>query len=430
MSRKRRARGESADDLLGELQSNDVTEADTSNLTASDFANVGYATAVGHDDPIAKLGRNREKILRKPIEEIYPNPTQPRRAIPNSVRQYWNGEPDSQSMAHFFEMWLQEMLLERGEQAYPLDDYLAGMPTERSRQVEEQDEKTLQQIGSLAHSGPNQAAFMRIVELAASIRRDGLTNPISVAEKGRYYEIETGERRWLAYHLLNWRIGEFDDEKYDRIPCRVVDGVNIWRQASENNARADLNAIGKARQFALLLMDLLRTEKDVKFKAFDYFQHEQEFYAQVADGNTYRIPHGTGEALLNATGLENAVQLRQYRALLRLPQTVWEWADDLNWTESFIRKELLAKSKNETDLVRIALQQALAEGYSVSSVTEYEHLLEKEKKPKRPKSKYTYTQFVDNLAPKIYQCIHKMPNKDQQKTIAYLRELLVQLETE
>ena len=47
---------------------------------------------------------------------------------------------------------------------------------------------------------------------------------------------------------------------------------------------------------------------------------------------------GQGERLLNAMGLSDAGQLRQYRALLRLPSDLWRRGDDENLTEGELRK--------------------------------------------------------------------------------------------
>src|SRR5262249_5194080 len=158
---------------------------------------------------------------------------------------------------------------------------------------------------------------------AASIKRDGLTNPITVVTHGATYQIETGERRWLAYQLLRWR---FDTEKdWLKIPAREVDSFNIWRQASENNARADLSGIARARQLALLLMDIYSS--DVTFLPFQEFDDEQAFYAQVSDGNMYKVPPEKREIVLNAMGFRHPVQIRQYRTLLRLPAEIWSLAD-------------------------------------------------------------------------------------------------------
>lgn len=427
MSRKRRERGDNPDNVLGELRSNE-SGSPFDGLTASDIADVGYGSGIGHDDAFSKLTRNREKIYLTQIESIVPNATQPRRAIPTSLRQYWTGLSDAESMAHFFERWLDEVNLERQEAdektPFPLDDYLQGRDTPRLSGIDKEAE--LEQINN-HQLAPKEAALMPVVELAASINRDGLINPISIAQKGRLWEIETGERRWLAYHLLNWRLG---NEEWQKIPARQVDSVSIWRQATENNTRADLNAIGKARQFALLLMDILR-DNGGSFDNHTTFEHEQEFYAQVSDGNVYRVPRSRGEDLLNAMGLENPVQLRQYRALLRLPQPVWEWADDLNWTESFIRKDILGGAETEEDIIRNGVKNALAEGYTVSSVTVWEHLLKHDNIQKSSSSnKFTYKNFSTGLGEKVYNFIQKMEKKDKERTIEYLEEMLDSLKSE
>ena len=174
-----------------------------------------------------------------------------------------------------------------------------------------------------------------------SIRRDGLSNPISLVRHDGHYEIETGERRWLAYHILYWKFGDGDKRpdgsvvNWSRIPARVVSQVDVWRQASENNARDNLNAISRARQLSLLLMDMHGWQNFSKLSACD---NEQAFYAQVADGSIWRIPRGQGERLLNAMGLSDAGQLRQYRALLRLPADLWRKGDDEDLSEGELRK--------------------------------------------------------------------------------------------
>lgn len=430
---KRRQRGENTDDILGDLGNNEVESpfgGGSTGSTASDFADAGYDSSIGHDDPFAKLGRNREKIHLTQIDAIIPNATQPRRAIPSSVRQYWSGSSDADSMANFFQRWLEEINLERHEadikESFPLDAYLAGEETSRTANIQNEDE--LEQISN-SRIGAKESALMPVVDLASSIKRDGLINPISIAQNGRSWEIETGERRWLAYQLLNWRISGND---WQKIPARQVDGISIWRQSTENNTRADLNAIAKARQFALLLMNV-RTEKEGdEFQSFNIFDHEQDYYAQVADGNHFRVPRSRGEAILNAMGLENPVQLRQSRSLLRLPQPVWEWADDLNWTESFIRKEIFAKAETEEDIIRLGVKNALADGYTVSSVTVWEHLLEKDNpaKSSSTSNKFTYKNFSDGLSDKVYNFIQQMPKKDKQRAISHLEEMIESLKSE
>jgi len=286
---------------------------------------------------IAAADAEYQAIEAISLYNIVPNVTQPRYTIPHSLTDIYTVHSDN--IIDIFQRWIEEVKLERAQGEFDITSYLLGENTSRGEQAEKPDEE----LTSISTSPPSniEKSLMKIVDLAASIRRDGLTNPISVVRRGNNYELETGERRWLAYHLLHWKFGENDllpnnkQRNWSRIPARIVKEVDIWRQASENNARDNLNAISKARQLALLLMDLHGWDN---FVPFDKFEHEQDFYSQVADGNEWRIPRGHGEQLLNAMGLSDASQLRQYRALLRLPFDIWCKADDENLTEGELRK--------------------------------------------------------------------------------------------
>jgi len=58
----------------------------------------------------------------------------------------------------------------------------------------------------------------------------------------------------------------------------------------------------------------------------------------VADGIQWRVLPGDSQKILTFLGLNNPVQLRQYRALLRVDYEVWDFADDNNITEFEIRE--------------------------------------------------------------------------------------------
>lgn len=330
MSRRRRDRDSSSDDLINQLSENEAGEpAVGASLTA--LANAAYGSRVG-TELFPELNKGRIKVSLLPLDQIYPDYSQPRRVIPSGVRQYWNGNSDETSIAQLFEMWLKEIALERKGKTFDLDGYIQGTVTERAPQsLDEIDDKTRNlDIGAFEQS------FLRIVTLAGSIKRDGLTNPITVVARNNQFVIETGERRWLAFQLLNWYYRGTDDT-WSKIPARVMDQMSIWRQATENNARADLNAIAKARQLALVIMELY-SQMGVKFRPFEVFNNEQAFYAQVADPIQYKIPYGKGELVLSAMGFENKSTVKRYRDLLSLPPEVWIRADDYNVPESVLRQ--------------------------------------------------------------------------------------------
>jgi len=276
------------------------------------------------------------------IFDITPDPMQPRRAMPSAVREAWNG--DSQQLKSVFDYWGELIESERGGE-FPLQKLFE----QASKSVVDQNGEDNDNLHA-EQPGPFEASFMTILNLAASIQRDGLLNPITVAPRqGGGYQLETGERRWLAHHLLNILV---DHTRFLNIDVIINPDVNVWRQAAENNARADLNAIGKARQFAILLMDLLRREGQT-FQPMSAFDNERDFYAQVADGEQFRIPRGKGEMLLNAIGLKNGRQLRDYRRLLSLPDEVWQLADDYNWAEGRLRT-LDEQAHNDEELIQLA----------------------------------------------------------------------------
>ena len=183
-----------------------------------------------------------------------------------------------------------------------------------------------------------EAAFAELLALAANIRHDGLQHPITVARAGTSrpqearaeqsgFLLESGERRWLAFHLLHLYDG--DGERWARIPANIQPERDVWRQASENSARDDLNAIARARQYALLLMDLWR-ESGHEFRPLADFAHEQAFYAQARD---LRLPYGSSARLLNAMGRQHRNAFLRCRQLLALPQPLWERGDEENWSE-------------------------------------------------------------------------------------------------
>ena len=286
---------------------------------------------------IASADSEYQAIEAVSIQEIHPNAMQPRYSVPHDLTDIYPLTPDN--IADIFERWIIEVQLEKSQNDFDITNFLMGNTTDRGDQAEN-DESDSAAAAVLAHS-PKEGALMKLIDLAASIRRDGLSNPVSLVQHADHYEIETGERRWLAYHILYWKFGDGDQRpdgtrvNWSRIPSRIVNSVDVWRQASENNARDNLNAISRARQLAVLLMDL---HGWTNFTAFGDCDNEQIFYSQVADGALWRIPRGQGERLLNAMGMTEASQLRQYRALLRLPAELWRKGDDENLSEGELRK--------------------------------------------------------------------------------------------
>jgi hypothetical protein len=281
--------------------------------------------------------------VAKPIalSQIVPDPAQPRRAIPLSVRRA-----------------AREYQMPEWEAWYRLAEHLSGHEINLLALLQGHDEPAEED----PNRGPLVDAFMDLVALAASIYRDRLTNPISLIHIGPdRYQIETGERRWLAHVMLHDVLGT---EQFSKIAAHVVEKANVWKQASENSARRPLNAIGTARQLSLLLMDLYRNRDGIHLLDYQEMipdgECDRAFYAQVADGNVYRVPKGFGERILQASGLKSKAQLSQYRDLLDLPDDLWMQADEEDWPERRIREELEMSTKSEDRLTMVNLSSKTA----------------------------------------------------------------------
>ncbi|MBP3501946.1 MAG: ParB/RepB/Spo0J family partition protein [Clostridia bacterium] len=85
-----------------------------------------------------------------------------------------------------------------------------------------------------------------IDELAESIKKYGVIQPIIVSKKENYYEIIAGERRWRASKKAG----------LEEIPCIIRESEEKEKKEIaliENIQREDLNPIEKARSFRALL---------------------------------------------------------------------------------------------------------------------------------------------------------------------------------
>ena len=266
------------------------------------------------EDSAARFSNNTSKadiksqplrIRKLDITEIHPDPLQPRRLIIGQVREMWDGE----NVAALLEQWIDFANIDPIAQLQSQDD------------EHDLDDTTT----------PEVATLLTIIELAYSIRVDGLTNPITVASDANGYLIETGERRWMAYNLLALLYPE--EVNWKKIPARIMPERSVWRQATENNQRDNLNAIAKARQYALLMMAALQETGEI-IEPLDAFDNEQAYYAQVADA---RVPRGYGERIRTSMGFQNRSSVNRYRDLLTLDEFVWLASDDYGCSEYVLR---------------------------------------------------------------------------------------------
>lgn len=274
---------------------------------------------------------NSERIVAKPVDimTICADIMQPRRAVPLDVRGDWNGH--AQQVIPLMGAW-QAAAEESIQQKINAAKILKGLGD--GIDYKDAEGKPLP-LPSVAKK------FIDLLRLGASIHKDKLINPITISRRKELFLIETGERRWLAHHLLH----HFVSPKYGKIKATEVER-DVWRQATENNNRDELNAIQLARQLALLVMDMYKDDNGVQFDSIETLTFEgcdRRFYAQVENGNVWKIKQGFAERVQAAMGLSSYRMVAAYRKLLRysddenLNDEVWRKADSESWTENAIR---------------------------------------------------------------------------------------------
>jgi ParB family chromosome partitioning protein len=139
-------------------------------------------------------------------------------------------------------------------------DALFGAPLEE--EVEQKENGELVQKLKLIDIEPNDGQARKtfneesIEELAESIKKYGVIQPIIVTKKNNYYQIIAGERRWRASKKAGLTeipaIVRDDDERKNREISLI-----------ENIQREDLNPIDKARGIKVLMEEYSLTQQEV-----------------------------------------------------------------------------------------------------------------------------------------------------------------------
>jgi ParB family transcriptional regulator, chromosome partitioning protein len=177
----------------------------------------------------------------------------------------------------------------------------------------------------LPHTGQPRSVFQpeRLQELAASIRTNGILQPLLVRRVGESFEIVAGERRWRAAKIAG----------LERVPVIIQDIADeslLTLALIENIQREDLNPIEVAIAFERLSRELNLT-------------HEE-------------IGHRTGK---DRTTITNSMRL------LRLPQDLQLLVGEQRLSMGQARA-ILGLPTDE--LMRTVAEKAIAQGLSVRAV--------------------------------------------------------------
>ncbi|MBY0432434.1 MAG: ParB/RepB/Spo0J family partition protein [Rhodospirillales bacterium] len=131
-----------------------------------------------------------------------------------------------------------------------------------------------------------------IADLAESIQRHGLLQPVTVQRTAGGYQLVAGERRWRAARWLGW----------NTIFALVSNGDPAELALIENLQRQDLNAIEEAEAFARLMQS---------------HGYTQEALGRVVGRHQSAISHA-----LALTALPEAVKTEYAKAPDRVPKSV------------------------------------------------------------------------------------------------------------
>jgi ParB family chromosome partitioning protein len=96
-------------------------------------------------------------------------------------------------------------------------------------------------------------------ELADSIREQGIVQPLIVRERGGFFELIAGERRWRAAQLLNL-------PEVPVITREADDRAVLELSLIENLQRENLNAVEEAHGYAQLAGQFQLTQEDIAAK--------------------------------------------------------------------------------------------------------------------------------------------------------------------
>ncbi|MDX2078592.1 MAG: ParB/RepB/Spo0J family partition protein [bacterium] len=318
------------------------------------------------------------KVIARPVmlADIKPDVKQPRRIIPAGIRKGWTGDvskiPD---MLRDWRIMAEKALGESLDPVALVSKFTDGREADKD-------------MPAIAEE------YLALCALAASINKDGLAYAIQITGRNAPHVIVTGERRYMAHWLLKVLLGP----KWDSIPAVVVSEPDVWLQAAENGNRRSLNAIAMARQLALLVMEQYIGDDGVKFDDIGFFNHEREFYAQVANGNIWRIKKGLGERVLQVTGLKSIAQVNQYRALLSISNELWDEADMNNWTEFRIRE--IVRPQNTSTGVDVYTGDKKVNGVYTSTIVDVS--------ANQPTmADMVFNKFADSMRVALRQYVHR-----------------------
>lgn len=235
-------------------------------------------------------------------------------------------------------------------------------------------EISIEQIHANRHQPRFEFNNDALMELAQSIRENGLIQPITVRKDEDGYEIIAGERRYRACMLAG----------YSEIPCNVMEADNqqlAELALVENIQRENLTSIEEAKAYVQIMQDSLMTQEELA---------EKLGKSQSTIANKIR--------------------------LLNLPEEIQEGISSRKITERHARALLSVKPEEQVD----AFNKIVQRGMNVRQTEQYiESTKEKGEKPEEKKP--VFKGFARNT---------KIAVNTVYQAVEMIRKTGIQLETE
>ncbi len=203
----------------------------------------------------------------------------------------------------------------------------------------------------------------KIAELAASIRENGIIQPLIVRKKGKTYEIVAGERRWRASVKAELKevpciVRELDDEqnmllaivenmqREDLNPLEEAEGLNQMIASYGLTQEQVSKSVGKSRPYIANSLRLLKLPEDIR--------------ELISEG---KLSAGHGRALLSVEDEERQKKITEM--ILKDGLSVRE-AERLASEEPAAKRKKAGRKPKDPDVARVEADLKEALGTRVS----------------------------------------------------------------
>ncbi len=301
------------------------------NRTLDILSSIGEEDFLGAE-VVQKLHESGLRVERITLSLIRPDAAQPRRVLPEPIHQAFHNQELTPVQA--LKQYIEKVRIIARQKGRPFENLLDMLSTEEGDAQSEltQPERDLRDL----------------TNLAVTLRSDGQVNPLTIVDRTQgampSYIIETGERRYWASYIDMEFIPSYDGD--GTVPCIIIppERASVFRQAKENTSRSGLNAIGMARQAALLILAVHDIHPPLGIVNHDFYRQALEF-----DLRSRREHSGD---ILAAMGGISRNRLSQYKALLALSDDALEEADRHNIDEGRLRYVLKLPYEMQAEALR------------------------------------------------------------------------------